>query len=263
MAFPAVGRTKDTENLADQAYFAIRDKILRGVLRLGAPVSSRSLAQELGMSHLPVSQALRKLEGEGFLESRPRAGTRVRVPTEQDVIDRYEVREALETQAARLFAAKASARQRREMLRMGGQLDALFKRAASGVHDSEFLYAVHSYHLDLHMKIAEYAGCKALRDLIERNHILTFNWFYDVATHRDALPPRFHTDLMESLVSGDVSEADRAMRAHIGYGREERIRRIQLEAPTEWRERRVQEGADAKQNPKSLPARTRRSAFGR
>ena len=151
------------------------------------------------MSHLPVSQALRRLESEGFLESRPRAGTRVRVPTEQDIVERYEVREALETHAARLFAARASRTQRRELLRMAAQLDALFRKAASGAHDTEFLYAVHSFHFDLHMKVAEYAGCNALRDLIERNHILTFNWFYDVAARRDGLPDRFHTNLMDAL----------------------------------------------------------------
>ena len=239
MRHPAATSVGESRNLADRAYFAIRDKILRGSLRLGAPVSSRSLAVDLGMSHLPVSQALRRLESEGFLESRPRAGTRVRVPTEQDVIDRYEVREALETHAARLFAARATAAQRRELLRMAAQLDVLFNKSASGAHDAEFLNAVHSYHFDLHMKIAEYAGCSALRELIERNQILTFNWFYDVAAQRQSLPPRFHTDLLESLAQGDIAAADRAMRAHICYGREERIRWVQMEAPTEWRERRA------------------------
>ena len=238
MASSARAASSVPESLADQAYFAVREKILRGSLRLGAPVSSRSLARQLGMSHLPVSQALRRLEVEGFLESRSRAGTRVRVPTEQDIVERYEVREALETQAARLFTQKADTRKKRELLRMAGQLDALFQRTSSGEHDSEFLYAVHSYHFDLHMKIAEYAGCGALRELIERNHILTFNWVYDVATQCDALPPGFHSDLLTSLASGDAAEADRAMRAHIAYGREERIRRIQSNAPTEWRERR-------------------------
>lgn len=239
----AGGLPAEAGNLADGAYLAIREKILRGVLALGAPVSSRGLAQELGTSHLPVAQALRRLESEGFLESRPRAGTRVRVPTERDILERYEVREALETQAARLFAARATAAQRRELGRMAEQLDVLFNRTATGEHDVEFLYAVHSYHFDLHMKIAESAGCEALRDLIERNHILTFNWFYDVAAHRESLPPTFHRDLAAALTSGDELAADRAMRRHIRYGRDERIRNIEMEAPTEWRGRRRHDGA--------------------
>jgi DNA-binding GntR family transcriptional regulator len=237
MASPSLSSAQ-SGSLTEQAYLAIRDKILRGVLRLGAPVSSRGIAQELGMSHLPVTQAFRKLEDEGFLESRPRAGTRVRVPTEQDIRDRYEVREALETQSARLFAMRATTAQRRELSRMGEQLDALFNRASSGKHDAEFLYAVHSYHFDLHMRIAEYAGCPALRDLIERNHILTFNWFYDVAAHHKALPPAFHRELVAKLVAGNEAAADAAMRAHIRYGKHERITSLRHAASTEWRERR-------------------------
>lgn len=229
-------------NLADRAYYAVREKILRGVLRPGAPVSSRGLARDLGMSHLPVAQALRRLESEGFLESRSRAGTRVRVPTGQDILDRYEVREALESQAARLFAVRAVPAERRELTRMAGQLDALFNRAATGAHDAEFLYAVHSYHFDLHMKIAEYARCRALRDLIERNHILTFNWFYDAAAHRESLPPAFHRDLIAGLTSGDPARADKAMRAHVQYGRDERITRLLPAGPAEWRGRRAQRG---------------------
>lgn len=243
MKAPRGAATGGPGNLADLAYHAVREKILRGVLKLGAPVSSRGVAQELGMSHLPVAQALRRLESEGFLESRPRAGTRVRVPTAQDVAERYEVREALECQAARLFCERATAAQRRELVRMAEQLDALFNKAAKGVHDAEFVYAVHSYHFDLHMKIAESAGCGALRELIERNHILTFNWFYDVAARRESLPPTFHRDLAAALTGTNAASADKAMRAHIRYGRDERIRNIEIEAPREWRGRRTHERA--------------------
>jgi DNA-binding GntR family transcriptional regulator len=191
------------------------------------------------MSHLPVSQALRRLEAEGFLESRARAGTRVRVPTAKDIEDRYEIREALETQAARLFAAKATAAERRELMRMAEQLDTMFAKSAQGQPDAEFLFAVHSFHFDLHVKIAQYSGCPALRDLIERNHILTFNWLFDVAAQRQALPQAFHAKLIQSLAEGTPEKADRAMRAHINYGRAETVNRIQHETPTEWRGRRA------------------------
>ncbi len=191
------------------------------------------------MSYLPVSQALRRLEGEGFLESRPRAGTRIRVPSEHDVRERYEIREALESQAARLFAVRASALHRRELRKMAEQLDALFHRSTSGEHDAEFMYAVHGYHFDFHMKIAEHADCEALRDLIEKNQVLVFNWMYDVAAERRTLPPAFHCDLAEVLVAGDPVAADQAMRTHIRYGLEERARNLQAATPREWRRRRT------------------------
>ena len=55
----------------------VRQRILRGDIVLGQVISRRKLAAELSMSFLPVSEALLRLEIEGLLESRPRAGTRV------------------------------------------------------------------------------------------------------------------------------------------------------------------------------------------
>src|ERR1041384_4840342 len=97
-----------TPSLAAEAYNVVRQRILRGELVLGQVISRRKLAAELGMSFLPVSEALLRLEFEGLLESRPRAGTRVRIPSRQDVRGHFLVREALEVQAARLFAAVAT-----------------------------------------------------------------------------------------------------------------------------------------------------------
>ena len=60
-------------SLSDKAYHAVRDEILRGQLRPGTPLSRRRLARQLGMSVLPVTDALRRLEGDGLVESRARA----------------------------------------------------------------------------------------------------------------------------------------------------------------------------------------------
>ena len=98
-----------SKSLSGEAYNNVRQRILRGDLKLGQVISRRTLAGEMGMSFLPVSEALLRLEVEGLLESRPRAGTRVRIPTPQDVEGHFVVREALETQAARLFALTATA----------------------------------------------------------------------------------------------------------------------------------------------------------
>src|SRR5215813_12808108 len=102
-------------SLAAEAYVVLRDRILRGELPIGKVISRRKLATELGMSLLPVSEAFMRLEFEGLLESRPRAGTRVRIPTEDDVRGHYVVREALEAEAARLFAEVATPRERLEL----------------------------------------------------------------------------------------------------------------------------------------------------
>jgi DNA-binding GntR family transcriptional regulator len=197
----------------------IRDRILRGQIPLGAALSRRKLAAELDIGLVPVTEALQRLETDGVVESVPRVGTRVCLPTEQDIRERYEIREALESQSARLFAEKASLTQRHELQSMAEHMDAMFNRLfADGQNDADFLYAVHSYHGQLHLRIAEFTGMRALRQAIETNQVLTFNWLYDVAAHRPPLPPQFHRDLIAALCSGTSEEADRAMRQHVRYG---------------------------------------------
>jgi len=219
-------------SLSERAYLTIRDQILKGELPLGAALSRRKLAATLGMSMLPVAEALQRLENDGVVESRPRIGTRVCRPTAQDIRERYEVREALESHAARLFAQKASARERLELKKMAEQMDAMFNRCAKGDNDPEFLYAVQSQHAQLHFRIAECTGCGALHRTIEKNHILIFNWLYDVAARRPPLPPSFHRDLIAALSAGDPEQADRAMRQHIRHGLDNIIRAIGPNPPT-------------------------------
>jgi DNA-binding GntR family transcriptional regulator len=225
-------------SLADEAYSAIREGILRGELRPGMPLSRRRLAEQLGMSVLPVSDALRRLEEDGLVESRPRAGTRVRIPTASDVRDLYELREALEAQSSRLFTQRATPAQRLELRRQAEHVDVLFDRLASGAHDPAFGFVVHSHHVDFHMRIAEQSGSRLLKQIMERKHVLILNWLLDVAGRRTPLPPGFHSTLAESLISGDPERADLAMRAHVRYGFSEISGQIGALAASEWRERR-------------------------
>jgi GntR family transcriptional regulator, rspAB operon transcriptional repressor len=204
------------QSLSELAYQLIRDKILRGQYPLGAALSRRKLAEELRMSFLPVSEALQHLEIDGLVESKPRVGTRVRVPTREDILERYGLREALETQAARLCAERADESGRRELLKMGYHLDQLY--ASSAGADEEFLYSVHTYHMRFHLRVAEIGGNSLLRRAIEREQVLVFNWLFDTAAHQRSLPPGFHSELAVALTGPSVEAADKAMRRHILYG---------------------------------------------
>jgi DNA-binding GntR family transcriptional regulator len=208
------------DSLAKQAYSKILDKILKGEYPLGAALSRRKLGVEFGMSFLPISEAIKRLEQEGLVESRPRVGTRVRIPTAQDLRDRHIMREALETHSARLFAEKASADERAEVCAMASHLDTMTDRCASGDADRDFAFRTQMCHLSFHMRIAECSGCAALCESLQQNQVLIFNWLYDVATdHR--MPPQWHGQLADAIVTGNPDTAEAAMRSHIRYGIED------------------------------------------
>jgi DNA-binding GntR family transcriptional regulator len=208
-----------TSTLANAAYGVVRRRILRGQLSLGQPVSRRKLASELGMSFLPVSEALLRLEFEGLLESRPRAGTRVRIPSPDDVRGHYLVRETLETQAAKLFAAVASPAERLGLLKMAARLDALSHQANRGPY--------FSLHYQFHRRIAECARCPVLSAAIEQTCALSSTWFCVLPRPASGPAPRRHRDLAKALVSGSPSRAVSAMRQHVRWSRQEALERLQ------------------------------------
>src|SRR5215471_2272054 len=105
--------------------------ILKGALAVGAQLSRRKLAAELGMSFLPATEALERLEADGLVETKLRVGTRVRIPTVQAIREVCIVREALESMSARLFAERASPQERKDLLKTAERLDSLFRRSVS------------------------------------------------------------------------------------------------------------------------------------
>lgn len=220
------------------AYEAVREAILRGQLKPGVPLSRRRLADDLRMSVIPVTDALRRLEEDGLVESRPRAGTRVRIPSRTDVRELYELREALESQSARLFAERATRADREEIRRLAKDVDGLFARLDEESDKVAFRFVVHTTHVQFHIRIAELAGSGLLRQMIDRKHVLILNWMFDLVGRRTPLPPQFHASLADALTSGDPAVADAAMREHVRYGLTEISERIGALAASEWRERR-------------------------
>jgi DNA-binding GntR family transcriptional regulator len=214
------------ESLSRRAYEQIRDEILSGDLSIGDVLSRRPLAKRLNMSFLPITEALKCLETEGLVESRPRIGTRVRVPNEQDIRDRNVIREALESQAARLCAQSITDEEKKQLRTSARHLDELQKMCALEPADSRFLFSAHTYHMQFHMRIAELGRCPGLCHAIEKEQVLIFNWLYDTAAHRRTQPEEFHSTLAEALCSGDPLLADTAMRGHVRYGLDQVLERL-------------------------------------
>lgn len=91
---------------SDQAYQRLRDDILSWRLTPGTPLSEIELAARLGVSRTPLRAALARLALEGLVDtSRGRTGIVPDVSAES-VAELFELREALETQAARLAARR-------------------------------------------------------------------------------------------------------------------------------------------------------------
>jgi DNA-binding GntR family transcriptional regulator len=206
-------------SLAAEAYTVVRQRILSGTIGLGQVISRRKLAVELRMSFLPVSEALLRLEVEGLLESRPRAGTRVRIPSAEDVQGHYVVREALEVQAALRFAQFATARERFELKKLAARVDVL------GTQSDRMLYQ--TVHLKLHSRIAQNARCPALFEAIEKTHALASIWYCVLRQPSPMDSTTRHAELAESLCDGSPQQVAEAVRQHLAVAMSRSIEVLQ------------------------------------
>ncbi|WP_199434795.1 GntR family transcriptional regulator [Qaidamihabitans albus] len=91
-----------------QAVEAIRAEIVSGALAPGQRLVERELCAQLDVSRNTVREACRQLEAEGFLVIPPHKGPTVAQLSDQEARAIYEIREALECFAVRLFVERAT-----------------------------------------------------------------------------------------------------------------------------------------------------------
>ena len=196
--------------LSQRAYETILGEIADGTLPPGTELNRQTVANRLGMSPIPLLEALRLLEKDGLVECRPKWPARVRVQDAAFIRDDYVLREALESQAARLAAERATDEELCELVDMGRQVDESMRGP-----DEEAAEAW-NVHLVFHMRVAKLSGCDELvrqLRLVNLRLIMHRNW--------KAMPPSFvaerdwHLEFARAVATRDVSVADSEARKHV------------------------------------------------
>ena len=93
----------------------LRELILNGDLHSGERLKEVEIAEQLGVSRMPVREALFALESEGLLRQEPRKGLTVVEYTEADIKEYYTIREALEVCAIKIVIDKISKQELAEL----------------------------------------------------------------------------------------------------------------------------------------------------
>ncbi|MFF7341312.1 GntR family transcriptional regulator [Streptomyces sp. NPDC008163] len=197
---------------------AIRDDIVSGVFERGSRLTEEVLARRYGVSRVPVREALRTLESEGFVVTRRHAGACVAEPSEQEAADLLEVRMLLEP----LSAARAAQRRTdahlkvlRGLVRLGQE------RARRG--EGEDLRSLAGW---FHETMAQASGSPGLIALLTQlRHKIA--WMY--AVEQPARPAEAwaeHGALVDAVARGDAERA-RALAAQLAerHGAAHRLRR--------------------------------------
>ncbi|MYS17325.1 GntR family transcriptional regulator [Streptomyces sp. SID4982] len=183
---------------------AIRDDIVAGVHERGSRLTEEVLARRYGVSRVPVREALRTLEAEGFVVTRRHAGACVAEPTEQEAADLLEMRLLLEP----LGAARAAQRRTEAHLKVLRGLVRLGQERAR-LGNSDDLRALDGW---FHETLAQACGSHPLASaLTQLRHKIA--WMYTV--EGPASPPESwaeHGAIVDAVARGD-SERARAVTA--------------------------------------------------
>ena len=91
----------DSSTLKERVYRRLLDAIVSGKIPPGSPITITQLAEKLGVSLMPVREALRKLEAEKFLSVKKNRRMMVKELSTSDLLDLLEIRLNLESLAAK------------------------------------------------------------------------------------------------------------------------------------------------------------------
>jgi DNA-binding GntR family transcriptional regulator len=209
---PALGRSVVASNgrpLREFIRDCIRDRISDGTYPPGTRLVERELATDFEVSRLPVREALRMLNTEGFVEMLPTRGVIVRQLSRTDVEELFDVREALETTAFRKAAQRATADDIERM-------EALAARAERAMVDGD-RGTLHACNVEFHDIVPEMARNKVLVQMLEpiegRLH-----WINLQNDEPDVLWAE-HRIMLAALISGDADLIQRLSGEHIEVNR--------------------------------------------
>ena len=203
--------------LRDRIHDRLRSAILSGELAPGSPVIEAELAARLGASRTPVREALRRLETEGLLEPRGLRGSVVRVLDPGEIDCLFEIREALESLAARRAARAVNAATLRRLERhLAGMRAALEDPNAMERHDTAF-----------HDAIVASGGSERLKRMLSeiREELIVHRFLSlsDPARRRRTI--REHEAILAALRAGDGDAAAAHTAEHVAAVRATLLRR--------------------------------------
>ncbi|MEV3920736.1 GntR family transcriptional regulator [Actinomadura coerulea] len=214
------------ETMATYATRALRTAILEGRLTAGARIGQEWVAEALGVSRIPVRDALRNLESEGLVRLSPNVSARVADMDLQEFVEVYLMRERLEPLAIEHSAANLTDADIAELEEHCRE----FERAVMPRHGSRDLERALSSDREFHLASIKAAGMPRLQRLVQDfwNSSQHFRRAYmGVATPIDReVVIAEHSLLIDALRHRDGERAGTLLRQHIRYTRVALIRHL-------------------------------------
>jgi DNA-binding GntR family transcriptional regulator len=196
--------------LRDQTYDVLKDAILSGVLKPGDRLVEQQVADSLGLSRIPVREAFRRLQQEGYLVS-TKSGLVVRQVSLQELHDLYAVRARLEGMAAGLAAERASEEEITGLWEILTRMENLLEEGdETKLTQASFEFHSHLYSLLRNRFLIDFLN--TLQEQLRRYRSLQFK-----IPHRGRVSVEEDRCILEAIARHDSDAADRYAQQHIKH----------------------------------------------
>jgi len=201
----------DTTSLSDKIETQLKQEIMSGDLAPGQRLTIDEIAERLQVSAMPVRDAVRRLDGLGFLKVAPRRGVYVEDFDQTRFKHTMEIRIALECLAVELATERIPA----DEIRFA---DEQYRKGHEHAVQSGDLSMLAECDNLLHDLIISYAGNPLLVDILRQLQDLIIWAHHIVAKFRphaqlEALPE--HLEILAALGERDVAGTQSALRSHL------------------------------------------------
>lgn len=194
----------------------LRQRIFSRELAPGSWIDEMKLAADYGISRTPLREALKVLAAEGLVTMKVRRGAYVTEVSEQDLAEVYHLLGLLESDAAAVVAANASAQAIGRLRALHQELEAA---ARPGHEDRENFFRINE---QFHMLVLELANnrwsSQMVADLRKVMKLNRHNSLLKSGRIQESLAE--HRAVMAALEQGDAGAARQRMHAHFRSGLE-------------------------------------------
>jgi DNA-binding GntR family transcriptional regulator len=202
-------------SLAQEVYEILHHQIVLGQLTPGQRLDVAKLAQTLGVSTMPVKQAIARLEVEGYIEVSPRRGTFVAQLWLEDLLEALDVRLALDLFVADQLASTLPADAIAEMRAVHERMLAL----SSGPGEADY-YQRQALDRQFHLVPAVVLGNRRMLQLREQQHTHAQLAAVQGSSVRWQRADQDHADILAAWERGDPQAVRQALMTHAAHARE-------------------------------------------
>jgi len=214
------------ENLDQKAYLIIKEMITDRRLAPGEKICQEKMAAELGISRTPLISALKYLEKEKLVETKPRRGFFVRAFDLHEMVNIFELREVLEGLTARRAAQMVTDQQIDELRRFFSEFTGKGPVASYRDYSREDR-RFHNY-------VTQITAREFLESILSTCNIISFSYQYAATEGLVRAPDETlgeHLAIVDAICNRDPEAAETMMRRH--FRRSIAYLRIRIEKESE------------------------------